>query len=123
MTALVFMVGKPFREPFYTNFWFTGFFIILIVLNVFATFNPFNWQFVYDQDQWAGEWYLPLPYRIRLMILIAINSLVTIIWERVVVKFVSVSWKERRDEKKRLRDAAESMYVPPSLGHGINTSA
>jgi len=123
-TALVFMVGKPFREPFYKNFWFTGFFIILMVLNVFVTFNPFNWQFVYNQEIWAGQWYLPLPFRIKLFILIIVNAMVTIFWERVIVKIVSVSWKERREERRKLIEAQESMYIPPSLGHGgINTSS
>jgi len=41
------MVGKPFRQPFYDNFWYTIVIICLTLLNILMLFNPYNWQVLY----------------------------------------------------------------------------
>ena len=33
-----------------------------------------------------------------LFLIIAINSLVTMIWERVIVSYIALAWKKRRDQ-------------------------
>lgn len=110
------MVGKPFRKPFYTNLWFTISFIVLLIINLLVTFNPFKWKIIYN-PYYGGEW--PFPNNSgwinKLFILVIINSICTLIWERVFVAYFSRKWKHHRDQKEYQRVIEESRYVPPKV--------
>jgi len=112
ITALAFMVGKPFRESFYKNFYFTLSVVILFALNVLMTFNPFNWQFIYHQGEndpyiiYRSEVPLTKEWQNTIFVLSMINSVATLLWERIVVRTVSVRWKEYRDRKEKLRSVS-----------------
>mmetsp|Transcript_6387 Transcript_6387/g.5767 ORF Transcript_6387/g.5767 Transcript_6387/m.5767 type:complete len:119 (+) Transcript_6387:1576-1932(+) len=110
------MVGKPFRTPFWTNCWFTISFLLLLTLNLLVTFNPFNWRIVWDPF-WGGEW--PFPHgsnwHRKIFLIVVINSICTLLWERLVVTWVSVRWKAYRDKKEQAKIVEESKYVPPKL--------
>ena len=106
------MVGKPFRESFYKNFYFTLSVVILFALNVLMTFNPFNWQFIYHQGEndpyiiYRSEVPLTKEWQNTIFVLSMINSVATLLWERIVVRTVSVRWKEYRDRKEKLRSVS-----------------
>ena len=117
--ALAFMVGRPFRKPFYTNAWFTIGFVLLMCANIITTLNPFNFEFMYD---WNGETRLPNYWRNQILLFAAINGAITLFWERVIVKTVSIGWKNHRDKKERYLRLQESKYKPPTTIPEANES-
>jgi cation-transporting ATPase 13A2 len=110
--SVAFMVGKPFRKPFYTNFWFTFCVIFLTILNLILLFNPFNWQFLYpnaDKDKADEPITMILSRKIKefnfqyvIFVIVLINTILTMVWERVVVRYTSQWWKEHKKAKKAL---------------------
>jgi len=106
------MVGKPFRKPFYTNFWFTACVVALTTLNLLLLFNPFTWEWIYPNanGDTADEPITMIISRVihdnnfqyMLFIIVLINTVLTMVWERVVVRFVSLKWKEEKRQKKLL---------------------
>ena len=118
IVALVFMVGKPFKKPFYSNIWFTSSWIALMIANFLLLFNPFEWEFLFDQEQWAAEYPFPQSsWRSVIMLIILLNSVVTVIWELVVVGFVYNLWRTRREKKKVRHQSVENNYQPPHLAN------
>jgi len=109
--SVAFMVGKPFRKPLYTNFWFTFCVIFLTILNLLMLFNPFDWQIFYEnKDPNATSQPITmiltrkindLGFQYTLFVIILINTIFTMIWERVVVVYVSKYWKDYKRTKKQ----------------------
>jgi len=117
VVSLAFMVGKPFRKPFYTNFWFTFCLVFLTIMNLILLFNPFNWQWLYPNingDRAEDPITMILSRKIKefdfqyvLFVLIVINTICTMVWERVIVKHVSLKWKEYKKQRKALEKKDE----------------
>jgi len=103
VVALAFLVGRPFRQSFYTNKYFTGYFIFYFIFNLQMNFDFLNWQFIY-QHPWEAETQLLPSWRWTIFTVAMINSCVTIFWERVVVKFIAI----------KARSTSESMQRRPS---------
>jgi len=108
--AVAFMVGKPFRKPLYTNFWFTFCVIFLTILNLIMLFNPFNWQLFYPNED-PNATHQPISmiltrqikqfdFQYTLFVIILINTIVTMLWERVVVVYMAGWWKDYKRQKK-----------------------
>jgi len=104
--ALAFLVGRPFRKSFYTNLYFTIYFVLFFFFNIQMTFNVLHWRFIYDQMWWAAE--VPLPYEWRTFIFCwaMINSVVTLVWERVVVKYIAIRTRENEEKNSRRKSIA-----------------
>jgi len=117
--GLAFLVGKPFRKSFYTNFFFTGSLILLVLLNLLITYNPFNWGFIYapHNNQDDGSFTInatlnfPTFYENTIVVIALINAAFTIFWERVVVKQVSLKWKQYRDSRDNAQEEQGSQYA------------
>lgn len=123
IVALAFMVGKPFKKAFYTNFWFTTSLALLLIANFFATYNPFNWPFLADEKGDTPSVYnFDTTWRHTLMIIIIFNSLLTLMWEFLVVKYVAIAWKAYRTKKQMKREAEENTYQPPRVSVPILTT-
>jgi len=111
--SAAFMVGKPFRKPFYTNFWYTIVIICLTILNLLMLFNPFNWQAFYpnangDQNDEPISMILTrkikeFNFQYTLFVIIVINCIFTCVWERIIVVYSSKWWKDHKRAKKALR--------------------
>lgn len=43
VTCVAFSISKPFKQPFYTNYWFTGSLLTLGSFNVYSTFYSHEW--------------------------------------------------------------------------------
>jgi len=108
--SVAFMVGKPFRQPLYTNFWFTFCVIFLTILNLVMLFNPFNWQMFYPSTD-PNATHQPITmilsrkikefsFQYTLFVVILLNTIVTMLWERVVVVYASKMWKDYKKTKK-----------------------
>lgn len=58
ISVLVFSISKPFRKPFYTNLPLLVSLIIVIGLNTFIMFSPFNWLNSFlDIDEGVHTWF------------------------------------------------------------------
>lgn len=107
--ALAFVVGKPFRKPFYTNGAFTIALLVMVIVNVLFTYNPFEWEILYDYDMGAIA-HIPMDWKNKIIMISIVNSIVTIMWEKIVVKSVSIQWKKYLDKKEAVRDAEDNVF-------------
>jgi len=108
IAGLVYNVGKPFRKPIWTNWWFTITFTVLFCINLIAVFNPWDWSLFYDQDFWNLKVPIPTEWTNTLVIIIIINSFVTIAWESLGVKYLSQAWKAAKRDHKYLKAQQEA---------------
>jgi len=116
--GLAFLVGKPFRKSFYTNLWFTGTLIVLLAFNLLVTYNPGWGLFTAPYENidngsfslWATLDF-PTYWRNKIVLFAAINAVCTIFWERVVVKLVSLKWKEYRDGRVNAKEDESSLFT------------
>ena len=46
VVCVAFSISKPFRQPLYTNLWFTISLVVLSVFNIYVTISNENW--IYD---------------------------------------------------------------------------
>lgn len=112
--ALAFLVGKPFRKSFYTNYFFTGILIFEYLAVLTVTFNPFNWQFFYGQTLQA-MFPLNRSWEVTILIIGVVNATMTLLWERIIVKYVSLKWKDHRDHKEQQKLETTSHFETGSL--------
>lgn len=92
---MVFSISKPFRQPLYSNLWFTLSLVILLGLNTFM---------VLSSDEWLGELMTletdpSMTFRLSALVIVVINALVSYFYERVIVWHVSIWHKNRTDRK------------------------
>jgi len=97
MTAISFSVSHPFRQPMYKN-WMFVFFVFAETFFGFYFINLNQHQWVYDVF-----YMLPIPgdFRHWLLLIIFGNCLLTYLFEKVVVYYISI-WNQNRLERKRL---------------------
>ena len=100
IVAFAVNVGEPFRKPFYTNKWFTGFLLLAMFSNFYITVMPFEWvlellSMVKIQRRFLQYYLLPL---------IVANSIATLVWESVFVKFITnkMFHRKQRTRKEKL---------------------
>jgi hypothetical protein len=92
---MVFSISKPFRQPLYTNLWFTLSLVVLLGLNTFM---------VVSSDEWLGELMTletdpSMTFRLSALVIAVINAAVSYFYERVIVWYVSIWHKNRSDRK------------------------
>jgi len=95
-TVVAFSFGKPFRKPFYTNYLYTVCLIITWVATIVIILVPmpeFYEKFeLRDFDEHQG-------FKWIIMAICAVNTVVTICYERFVCPFVIKhyeAWQEKR---------------------------
>jgi len=98
ITSIAFSVSHPFRKPMYKNWPF----VFFIFANTFFAFYFIN----LNEQQWVYDVFflLPIPgsFRHWLLLIIFGNCLITYMFEKVVVYYIS-EWNQRRLERKRLQ--------------------
>jgi len=73
-------------------------------------FNPFNWQLFYPNED-PNATHQPISmiltrqikqfdFQYTLFVIILINTIVTMLWERVVVVYMAGWWKDYKRQKK-----------------------
>lgn len=115
--ALIFMVGRPFKKPFYTNLWFTCIWCAQILINFVMLYNPFDFGFITDIN-WEAEVETRASWKNEILIIVVLNCTCTLIWERLIVKHVSILWKNYRDEKQKQKEEQQLQ----EQGNKINQS-
>ncbi len=92
---MVFSISKPFRRPLYTNLWLTVSLIILFGLNTYQ---------VVSGDSFITNLLNLMPdvsqdFRMWTLVIVAGNTLLTYLYERIIVWYVSI-WQMGRVEKR-----------------------
>ena len=97
--CLVFSISKPFRQPLYTNLWFTVSLLVLLAMNTY--------QVVSDDSFITSlldlEASVDTRFRLWTLVIVGVNALVTYLYERVVVWYVSI-WARNRVEERVRKD-------------------
>lgn len=95
MCCLCFSISKPFRKPIWTN---PLFLISVICLIVFQAY------FILSVDEWTATLFglvdLPAKYKVKLTVMIVINSVLSYIYEKWFIAWLSVCWRNRSEGKK-----------------------
>ena len=88
------------------------------------TFNPLDLQFIYLQPndlsrgiaKYRAELDFSHDWRMQLFVIALVNSLVTIAWERIVVKITATVWRQHRInqiKQERVSVSARKVYFDP----------
>lgn len=93
-----------------------------MMCNILVTLNVFEWTFLYDTDSWNAEADIPLSWRGEILFLATINSVITLLWERGLVKILSMKWKNYRDHKEKIMESEENRYKPPGMALNLSNS-
>lgn len=93
--AAAFNLRDKFRLPFYTNYWYTGFFIASLGVNVWFLMDTSDTIDVPFQSM-----YIPMSFRWTMFILFAVHFVVSLIWE-MLATWVVPSWRIKRAEAKK----------------------
>ena len=95
--CLVFSISKPFRQPLYTNLWFSVSLLVLLGMNTY--------QVVSDDSFITSlldlEASVDTRFRLWTLVIVGVNALVTYLYERVVVWYVSIWARNRVEERVR----------------------
>ena len=92
---MVFSISKPFRQPLYTNLWFTLSLIILFAINTYIVLSDDS----FITTLLMLETTITMEFRLACLITVVANSIVTYGYERIIVWYVSIWWKNRLDRK------------------------
>jgi hypothetical protein len=92
---MVFSISKPFRQPLYTNLWFTLSLIILFAINTYISLSDDT----FITTLLKLETDITMEFRLVVLITVVVNSIITYGYERIVVWYVSIWWKNRTDRK------------------------
>lgn len=102
--CLVFSISKPFRQPLYTNLWFTVSLLVLLAMNTY--------QVVSDDSFITSlldlEASVDTRFRLWTLVIVGVNALVTYLYERVIVWYVSI-WARNRVEERVRKDQLEEI--------------
>ncbi len=104
ITSISFSVSHPFRKPMYKNWMF----VFFVAANTFFGFYFIN----LNEHQWVYDVFfmlnIPGSFRHWLLLIIFGNCLITYLFEKVVVYYLSI-WNQGRLEKKRLATIADEI--------------
>ena len=102
--CLVFSISKPFRQPLYTNLWFTVSLLVLLAMNTY--------QVVSDDSFITSlldlETSVDTRFRLWTLVIVGVNALVTYLYERVIVWYVSI-WARNRVEERVRKDQVKEI--------------
>ncbi len=91
--AMAFSISKPFRQPIYTNLWFTASLVILAVFNIYITLVDQKWIyniFVIKEN-------ITMEFRLSLLVVAFVNALCTYFYEKIAIWYISIWWRNRKE--------------------------
>jgi len=104
---MAFSISKPFRQPIYTNLWFTLSLLILGVFSIYITLANNEWiESVFEIKE-----SITMEFRLTLLLIAFINGILTYFYEKIVIWYVSLWWKNRKERIRLVnlqRDIAEN---------------
>lgn len=99
VVAMAFSISKPFRQPIYTNLWFTLSLLILFVFSIYITIADDNW--IHSMfDIMNGINY---EFRLSVLIIAFINGVLTYFYEKIIIWYLSLWWKNRKEKMHDLK--------------------
>lgn len=95
VVCMVYSISKPFRQPLYSNLWLTLSLTILVSVNTFLVIT--DEEFVVDLMDYESD--VSMNFRLTCLVVIVINSIVSYLFERIIVWRISICSKKRQDRK------------------------
>ena len=95
----MFSISKPFRQPIYTNLWFTFTLILLTVFSGYVILSNEEWVtslMVFEPD-------VSTTFRLWIVLIIVVNAIASYGYEKIAVWYISQWWKRRKDRLKQAR--------------------
>lgn len=95
VVCMVFSISKPFRQPLYSNLWFTLSLVILLAFNTYI--NLSDDEFITTLLMVERD--VSMEFRLATLIVVVINTILTYGFERIIVWYVSIWYKNHNDRK------------------------
>jgi cation-transporting ATPase 13A3/4/5 len=95
VVCVAFSISKPFRQPLYTNLWFTASLILLTVFNIYITVANEDW--IYSTFQVMQG--ISLEFRLFVLLMAVVNGAITFFYEKIAIWYISIWWKNRKEKK------------------------
>jgi len=86
----------------YSNLPFTLSLVLLILTNLYFTIPDSNWL-----SSLLHLWPFPVEVKVKIGVIVVVNSVVTYLYEAVVVWYVTNWWKEKKDQGRLQRQNQE----------------
>ena len=103
VAAMAFSISKPFRQPIYTNLYFSNSLVVLMLFNLYITLVDQQWinnVFFIMED-------VSMEFRLSILVIAFINSICTYLYEKIVIWYVSIYWRNRKDKIREARQHEE----------------
>lgn len=95
VVCMVYSISKPFRQPLYSNLWLTLSITVLVSVNTFLVIS--DEEFVVNLMDFESN--VSMNFRLTCLVVVVINSIVSYLFERVIVWRISIWSKKRQDRK------------------------
>jgi hypothetical protein len=92
---MVFSISKPFRQPLYSNLWFTLSIIILFAANTYVVLSDDS--FVTEFLEFESD--VSMTFRLSALVIVVLNGIIAYGFERIIVWHISMWWKNKNDRK------------------------
>jgi len=100
---MVFSISKPFRQPLYTNLWFSLCLVICLGFSGYIVMSPHTW--VNELFDLKGD--ISFQFRLICIVVVVANALVSYVYEKIIIWYVTVCWKNRKDRIKMRQQQKE----------------
>ena len=104
VVAMAFSISKPFRQPIYTNLWFTLSLVLLLAFSMYITLAT---------EGWVEEAFEIMPvsmeFRLCLLVVAFINGVFTYFFEKIAIWYISLWWKNRKDRIRAEKQKEEML--------------
>lgn len=96
VVAMAFSISKPFRQPIYTNLWFSFSLAILSVFSIYITLASDKWI----EKIFEIKMEITMEFRLSLLVVAFINGLFTYFYEKIFIWYISLWWKNKKEKAR-----------------------
>ena len=95
VVSMAFSLSKPFRQPIYTNLWFTISLLILFVFSLYITLASDKWiETIFELKE-----NINMEFRLSLLCIAFVNGLCTYFYEKIAIWYISLWWKNKKEKR------------------------
>ena len=106
-TCVAFSISKPFRQPIYTNLYFTLTLIVLLGINIFMTLDNADWLL----DLMNLEKDTTLDFRLSILLIAFVNGVATFIFEKIGIWHFALWFRDRKEKQRKVDYAHEMVEI------------
>jgi len=102
VTCIAFSISKPFRQPLYTNMWFSISLVLLFGFSIFFTMIDVGWiNSLFNYATGGDDNYpIPLEFRYTILIVAGVNAVVTYLYEKIFIWYLTLAYNKMQDGKR-----------------------